>query len=227
MKLVLYSGGDKDENNSLDREVIELSSNKDPLFVFIPADMYDGESEFQEIVDRFAPMGVKRFLYFPVDVPFDKVLLKEVLKSDIIYLGGGNTYYFIQHLRSTGFFNQLKSFSKRGGVIAGVSAGAIMMTPNIETAGYPSFDCDDNEDNVVNLKAMNLVQFEFFPHYRNSDRYDKVLKKKSKTKDYPLYALPDGSGIIKNYEKLSFLGKAWCFYKGQKINLTGKKALSK
>ncbi len=227
MKLVLYSGGDEEDNKSLDKEVIKLVSKKDPLFVFVPADIYDGECGFEEMVARFKPLGVKRFLYFPVDVPYDQVLLKEVLSSDIIYLGGGNTYYFIKHLRKTGFFTELQKFSKRGGVLAGISAGAIMMTPNIDTAGYPAFDCDDNDDDVTNFRAMGLVHFEFFPHYKNSDRYDKELKKKSKKKQHPLYALPDGSGIIKDKEKLSFLGKAWCFYKGEKINLSGKKALSK
>ena len=115
----------------------------------------------------------------------------------------------------------------QGKTIAGISAGAILMTPNIHSASYPKFDCDDNEDNVKNMKAMGLVDFEFFPHYRNSDRYDNELKKQSKKLSYPLYALPDGSGVIKDNHKMVFVGKAWCFYKGEKINLAGKKVSSR
>jgi dipeptidase E len=58
----------------------------------------------------------------------------------------------------------LKKFIQDGGILTGLSAGAIMMTETIEMAGYPPFDCDENEDNLKNLKSLNLVDFYFFPH---------------------------------------------------------------
>jgi len=227
MKLVLYSGGDDEDNALLDKETLNVSEVKDPLFVFIPADSYDGESGFRDVVARFRKIGVKRFLYFPIDIPFDNVLYQEILKADIFFLGGGNTYYFIKNLREKKLLRVLKNQSRLGKTIAGVSAGAILMTPTIESASYPKFDRDENDDDVTNMKAMGLVSFEFFPHYKNSERYDNELKKQSRKLPYPLYALPDGSGVIKHKEKMTFVGKVWCFFKGQKINLSGRKVLSK
>lgn len=227
MKLVFYSGGDEVDNELLDRECLKLVDKEDPVFVFVPSDSYDGEVEFRYFVERFKNYGVKRFLYFPVDVPQDNVFFEEVLKSDLIFLGGGNTYYFIKYLRSSGLFKKLKPFVQKGGVLAGESAGAIMMTPTINAASYPAFDRDDNDEKMKNLKSLALVSFEFFPHYRNSVRYDKELKKQSRKLSYPIFASSDGCGVIRDGQKISFIGKGWCFYKGEKISLLDKKAATK
>ncbi|MCR9205779.1 MAG: Type 1 glutamine amidotransferase-like domain-containing protein, partial [Halobacteriovoraceae bacterium] len=179
MKLVFYSGGGEEENYELDKECLSLLDNQNPTLCFIPSSSYDGEYEFHHFVEQYQMFGITRFLYFPIDVPQDKVLLGEIFNADLIHLGGGNTYYFLNCMRRIGFMNFLKEYALSGGVLTGLSAGGILMTPNVNTAGYPSFDCDDNEDGVTNFRAMNLVKFEFFPHYRNSVRYDTVLRKQS------------------------------------------------
>src|SRR5690606_32920603 len=104
-----------------------------------------------------------------------EVLKQEVFKSDIIHLSGGNTFYFIKHLRQAKLLKDFKEFLNNGGVLTGLSAGAIIMTRSIQTAAFPSFDRDENEDNVRNFKGMGLVNFEFFPHYKNSLRYDREI----------------------------------------------------
>lgn len=216
MKLVFYSGGTEEENYLLDKECLSLLENHNPTMCFIPSSSYDGEHEFHAFINQYQKFGITRFLYFPVDVPQDNVLLNEVFNSDLIHLGGGNTYYFLKCLRRMGLMNFFKEYLLEGGILTGLSAGGILMTPNINTAGYPSFDRDENEDDVTNFKAMNLVKFEFFPHYKNSVRYDKELRKQSRLTKNPIYALPDGGGIVKSPGKMTFIGKAWCFNNGTK-----------
>jgi dipeptidase E len=230
MKLVFYSGGDAEENELLDIACLKLIDHTDPVLTFIPSDSIDGEHEFRYFVERFQKFGIKRFLYFPIDVPQDRVFYNEALTSQMIFLGGGNTYYFTKYLRSSGLFKRLKVFVDQGGVLAGESAGAIVMTPTLKAASYPSFDCDDNEEKMTNLRAMSFVSFEFFPHYRNSERYEKELLKQSRKVSYPIYACADGAGVIRKKQEITFLGKSWCFYQGKKVNLAGrsdKKVVSK
>jgi dipeptidase E len=217
MKLVFYGGGDDLDNRSLDKELLSLSESKKPQITYIPSCSYENDLDFIDFVKQYKKFNVKRFLYFPIDMPSDKVMLKEALRSDIIHLSGGNTYYFLKHLRTSGLIKELKKFVQRGGILTGLSAGAIIMTPNIQTAGMPDFDKDENDENMKNFASMNLVPFEFFPHYRNSKRYDNELIKYSKKIKNPLYACPDGSGIIVTEDAMSFVGKAYCFYKGKKI----------
>lgn len=217
MKLVFFSGGHLHENNKLYSHTVRLSGHNDPLMTFIPNSSVDGEIEFEEFVASFHPLGVRRFLYFPLDVPFDPVMEETVLKSDVIHMGGGNTFYFLKHLRGSRFLQKLKLFAKNGGVLSGLSAGAIVMTPTIETASFPSFDCDVNEENLRNFKSMGLAPFHFFPHYRASKRYDRELSGFSRKIDAPLFACPDGAGIISDNGDLTFTGRCVGFIAGKKV----------
>lgn len=217
MKLVLYSGGDDNDNLALDKELVKLSNKSNPTITFIPSSSYFIESEFLEFATQFQKYRVNRLINFPVDVDFSDVLKKEVLKSDIIYLGGGNTFYFLKHLRQAGMMQDLKDFVQRGGILAGLSAGAILMTPSIGLAGEPHFDRDDNDNNLKNLKSLGLIKFEFFPHYKNSKRYDKALRDYSIKSKKRIYASADGCGIVIDGDNMKFVGKTFLFYNGIKI----------
>ena len=94
-----------------------------------------------------------------------------------------------------------------------------MMTENIEMAGYPEFDRDENVVNIKNLSALNLVNFLFFPHFRNSARYDSVFKKYTRHSDKIIYACPDGAGIVVRDNEIRFIGKCFAFSKGHKFNI--------
>lgn len=219
MKLVFYGGGDDEDNCDLDRILLEMSGTARPLITYIPSCSYESEDYFRDFVKQYEKFRVKRILNFPIDINIEPILMREVFKSDIIHLSGGNTFYFLHCLRKAKLLGELKKFVRRGGILTGLSAGGILMTPNIETAAFPSFDRDDNEDNLKNLNSLGLVKFFFFPHYRNSKRYDDELIRYSRTANLPVYAVPDGAGIIVNGEDLIFHKKVYCFYKNQKIQM--------
>lgn len=217
MRLVFYSGGYDFENTTLDRHLIDLVPTQFPQITYIPSCSYLCDSDFQDFIKQYQRFNIHNIINFPIDLPFTDVLKNEVLKSDIIHLSGGNTFYFLKHLRKTGMLSELKKFVKRGGVLTGLSAGAIIMTKSIETAAFPHFDRDENDENLRNYTGMELVNFEFFPHYKNSKRYDCEILDYSRNVNFPIYACPDGSGIVVKNEKISFIGKTYCFLKGKKF----------
>jgi dipeptidase E len=219
MNLVFYSGGDDKDNLHLDRAFVELMGKKNPVITFIPSSSYLSEQEFKSFVRHYSKYKITRFIHFPIDVPFDKILFQEVMRSDAIHMGGGNTFYFLNSLRKAGLLNQLKTFAEKGGLLTGLSAGAIMMTENIEMAGYPEFDRDENVVNIKNLSALNLVDFLFFPHFRNSARYDAVFKKYTRQSEKIIYACPDGAGIVVRNNEIRFIGKCFAFSKGHKFSI--------
>lgn len=217
MKLAFYSGGDDGENASLDRAFVELIGKKNPVVTFIPSSSYFAEQEFRAFVKHYSKFRISRFILFPVDVPYDRIILTEVMKSDAIHLGGGNTFYFLNALRKAKLLPLLRDFAKTGGVLSGLSAGAIIMTENIEMAAYPEFDRDENKVGLSNLSAMNLVNFLFFPHFKNSARYDAAFRKYTRQKSKVIYACPDGAGIVIDGEELRFVGRCVVFAKGYKF----------
>ncbi len=219
MKFALYGGGDFEDNVEIDENILELCQSDSPSITFIPACSYESEIEFVELIHAYRDIGFERFIHFPVDHTFDRTLREEALSSDVIHLGGGNTYFFIKTLKETGIFKELLKFSADGGILTGLSAGAIIMTPNIMTASFPSWDKDENEDGVRDYRGMNLVDFEFFPHYIKSKRYDNELKKHSIFSRFPIYACPDGSGVIVTEEEIIVHGECYVFEKGQKSKL--------
>ena len=219
MKLVFYGGGHESENLPLHKLSVELTQTKSPTITYIPAQSYGAEEDFREFVRSFKKIGVRKFLFSPVDYQMSDVLKDEIFNSELIHLGGGNTFYFLYYLRKSKLINRLKAYAKSGGVLTGLSAGGILMTPKITSAGYPYFDCDDNDEGVTNFKALNLVDYEFFPHYKNSKRYNEVLEKESKKLKYPLYACPDHSGIVFNHGNLEFIDKCYAFIQGDRIKL--------
>lgn len=220
MKIVLYSGGCEEDNKFLNQRALELTGVKSPKLTLIPSSSYDAEDDFRFFVQEFSRLGVQKFMHFCVDIPYTKTVLNEALKSDLIFLGGGNTFYFLKHLKKAGMFAHFSKFLKRGGVLCGLSAGAIVLTPHVHTASFPHFDRDENPWDMKNLSAMRLVNFEFFPHYKNSKRYDAELLHHSKKSKIPLYACADGGGIIVENEQISFCGKSHQFFQGKKLTIS-------
>ena len=130
---------------------------------------------------------------------------------------GETLFYFLACLRRKKLMGKLRKFVKRGGILSGESAGAIIQTPNIGLAGYPKFDCDDNEVRLKNMSALKLVPFEFFPHYSGSKRYVEAFQAYTKRKKQHLYAVKDGSAIVVDGKNLYLLGDITCFFKGKKL----------
>lgn len=223
MRLVLYGGGDEASNLELDSMALKLTNKKkrDIKLAYIPSCSYDSHREFNAFASHYSKLGVRKIINFPIDTPMAQgpVFRRELLNCDLVHMGGGNTFYFLKYLRKYKMLSVLRRFAESGKVLTGLSAGAILMTPDIKTASYPSFDRDDNDENIRNLKALSLCRFEFFPHYRNSNRYSNALKQESMKTQLPIYACPDGHGILFIDDTLQFVGKSYVFFKGQRFSV--------
>ena len=218
MKLVLYSGGQKASNRLIHHALFHLVGPKrNNSMTYIPFCQNGADLFFQKAIKRYQSVGFTRFHCLPVDIPFTRKDLKTTLGSDVIYLAGGNTFYFLKHLRKSGLLPLLKQFVERGGVLAGLSAGAIILTPNIRTAG-PSLPVpDDNEVQLKNLRSLGLVRFEFYPHYISTSKTNQAILQYSRTTQYPIFACPDGSGITVNDNRTTFIGNVAMFSEGKKM----------
>lgn len=218
-RLVLYSGGTDPGNKLLHKALANLAGKRARSMTYVPFSHENGLFFFNRIKKRYKQFGFRKFRYFPVDSDFLNKEMNEALKSDVIYLAGGNTYYFLKHLRESDFLKRLTTYAKTGGVIAGLSAGAIILTPNIKLAGYPPHVGDENEVRLKNLKSLKLVNFEFLPHYTNSPKTNHAMLNYSRRTQNAILACPDGSGVVVNKGIIELYGLVYIFYQGKKLRL--------
>ena len=220
MNLWMYSSEEGQENESMDEDLCLEIFSKKPVFTFIPAHSDDAEVCYDSFIERFSPYAAINFRMLDPEGRVTKADIRSLKSSDLIYLSGGNTFHFLKNLRVSGLLETIRNFAKAGGLLAGHSAGAILMTPHIRTAAIPDFDRDHNNVGIKNILAMRLCRFEFFPHYEDIPEYSEVLEFASVNGTLPIYSVEDGCGIVVNEKGLRFYGDAWVFYRGAKVKIS-------
>ncbi len=113
----------------------------------------------------------------------------KLLASNVLVISGGNTFNLMHNLRESGLDKTIKQFmNKSDFVVSGFSAGAIALTPSIKICNLPIFD-----ENLIDLKALealNIVDFEVFPHY-NESLHKEMLKNYRKTTSNRVHEITD------------------------------------
>lgn len=220
MHIWMYSSGGL-LNEEMDLAMMAYIRNPDPFITFVPSCFESSSEYFEEFVNRFERLGYSKFDILHLDKDFTSAKLERAMASDMIYLSGGNTFYFLNSIHNVGLINHLHLFVQNGGILAGHSAGSILMTPDITTASYPEDDRDENDVGLEDWTAMGFVNFEFYPHFDDDPYYREVLVQTSGQSPHVIYAVTDGSGVCINGPSISFFGEVWAFYNGEQFQISG------
>ncbi|HLD31775.1 MAG TPA: Type 1 glutamine amidotransferase-like domain-containing protein [Patescibacteria group bacterium] len=122
-----------------------------------------------------------------------EVAAKEINNADVIYVCGGNTFYLLQKMRESGLDLLLPSFC---GLYVGVSAGSIVVGPNVEVSG----PWDDNDMNLSDTTGLKIVDFAVIPHYQRKDQA--VVADLKNQANYEIMELTDNQAVlVENGEK--------------------------
>jgi dipeptidase E len=106
----------------------------------------------------------------------------------------------------------LRQYAARGGVLIGVSAGAILMTPDIATAAL----CGDEPlEGETDLAALHLVDFAFVPHFGEIPCDLVALQAYSRSRQAVLYACRDGDGIVVEDDQVKCIGDVLVIVNGE------------
>lgn len=124
--------------------------------------------------------------------------LKEKLAStDVVWFGGGNTYYLRWLLRETGADQILPELLNRGLVYGGGSAGAIVVGPTLR---YFEIADDTNEAPEILLDGLGLTETVVLPHADNQ-KYAPIMqdiRQKLETEGYKTVPLSDDRALVVN-----------------------------
>ena len=94
-------------------------------------------------------------------------IVNSLTKNDIIFIGGGNTFFLLQELRRSGADKILVQEVNKGKLYIGASAGAVIACPNI---GYCSgMDSPEKAPELTDYTGLGLVDFYIVPHIGNKE----------------------------------------------------------
>jgi dipeptidase E len=210
ISLVLYSGGQKRGNQLLHSELVRMARQKtdEPIrFTYMPFCSDGSMTYFMRSVRRYSRYGIGEFCSLAADEKPSREQVRRALESHIVYLAGGNTFYFLKALRKSGLLGPLRDFAERGGILAGLSAGAHILTPHIGLAGAKGLDPDPNEVGLKDLKSLGLAPFEVLPHFELKRRTVAAVRRYSEGSKLPVFACPDGTGVVVDQGQTRLIGK--------------------
>ncbi len=135
------------------KEIANFVGNKEVTFISA-ATVYDANEYYKKAQKALAPVRIKLN-----HLILDKKPEDLIAKTDVLLVGGGNTYQLLSELQKYNLLGKVKQRVINGASYVGLSAGANITGPNILTT---------NDWNVMSSKhfeGLNLVPFNINPHY--------------------------------------------------------------
>ena len=156
------------ETKEIDEEIVKLSNKSNPKFLFISIASSHPEEYFEGIKKVYEKLGCI-VSHLDINKSYEEIK-NDILSTDIIYIGGGNTKKLVEVLKTKGIDKTLINAYESGIVCSGLSAGS-----------YCWFNC-----NYDLIKGMNVIKAVNCVHYNQKDE---IAKKK-------LYSVIKEKGLV-------------------------------
>lgn len=170
---------------------------------YIPtaADTYPGAAWIESDKAKMSAMG---FAYDVYDIKGKDIatLRRELSHYDVIYVTGGNTFYFLYHARLSGFNIVLRELIDQGVVYIGGSAGSCIMCPTI--AHVMTLDHPEQVPELTDYTALNFVPQLIVPHAGREKYAARHEQIKSEYCDRLLF-LRDDQALVVNGDKIDLV----------------------
>jgi dipeptidase E len=167
------------ETTKIDKEIIKLSGKKNPKLLFIPTASSDSERYYQTVLKHFGKsLNCKTDVLYLINKKLSqKEVEDKILKSDIIYVGGGNTLKMMTIWRKLNIDKILIKAYEKGIVLSGLSAGSICW---FKYGNSDSRKFNNSEANFIKVRGLGLINVLHCPHYDIEKNRKKDLKKMMK-----------------------------------------------
>ncbi|MFM2423996.1 MAG: hypothetical protein RLZZ70_385 [Candidatus Parcubacteria bacterium] len=205
MKLLLTSAGIQNKSladaliNLVGKDVSEIKIG----FIITAANVEHGNKDW--IINQFILLRSFGFVWVDIiDIAAIGVDWQSRLAVvDVVMVNGGNTFYLLDQVRKTGFADWLKNTINEK-VYVGISAGSIIVTPDIAVAGID--DGDKNSVEITDTAGLRFVEFEVSPHTPEnvSEAANTIY---ANTISNTLYAFDNETGILVNNDLVEVISE--------------------
>lgn len=167
MKLLLTSNGFY--TDTIKERFLTLTHgepNELDVAIITTASLHKENNKYaQKAKEDFQNMGFHNIDF--IDIEFDNP--NSLAKKDVIYINGGNPFNLLFHTKKSGADKILRELVNKNVVIVGVSAGAVLLGPNIKVVQF--FTPHMNTFHMKNVSALGLTNKLIFPHYDREDLF--------------------------------------------------------
>lgn len=167
LKLLLISNGFYNDSikkrflNLINGEVYEMK-----VAIITTASPHKENNKYaQKAKEDFKKMGFQNIQFIDLEFESSECLTQQ----DVIYINGGNPFNLLFHTKKSGADNILRQLVSKNVVIIGVSAGAVLLGPNIKVVHF--FTPQMDKLNTKDYSALGLTNKLVFPHYDREDLF--------------------------------------------------------
>ncbi len=135
MRLALYSDQEIAANAAMDERLLRLIGVRRPRIGYVSSAPDPSRAYFDQKRAYYHRLGAELTMYTDSESADLEGDVEILCRCDAIHLTGGNTFTFLRWLRVRRALPLLRAYALGDrGVLIGASAGAILMTPSIQTA---------------------------------------------------------------------------------------------
>lgn len=198
-KLVLIGGGDTGRGETtystkeIDEEIVKLTEKENPNFLFIGLASSHADSYYDTMKKIYKELGCTPVYLKKSNLVNNPDIVKQKINdADIIYICGGDTVKLLDHVKEYNLEDLLLETYNKGTVIAGMSAGAILLS----NKGFSdSLIIRGESDKYEFLKGLKFIDIAFCPHYNIDPKKNKELEEYLSNNNEEVYCLENNTAL--------------------------------
>ncbi len=199
-KIMLIGGGEVGrgrtsyETKEIDEEIVKMSNKDNPTFLFIGLASSFSDSYYDTMKKIYRELGCTCTYLKKKNIINNPDIVKEkIANADIIYICGGDTVKLLEDIKNYEIDILLKDAMNNGTVLAGISAGAILLS----CGGYSdALIIRGESDDYKYLDGLGFVNLSFCPHYKSNLEKDKsLLEYLEDNENIKMYCLEDCTAL--------------------------------
>lgn len=212
IKAVLYSDQAHSGNARINKRLLDLIGGPGKKLSYISSDVDPDGYYHRKNSQYYQQYELALSAPFESHKPHSDTALQALFDGDAIHLPGGDTGTCLRNLKKGAIYAPLQSWIQDGGIVVGVSAGAMILTPTIAVDEFMGQSAD--EELPSDPSAMNILPFEFLPHFdEKTVSMDKLLHYSIHNHN-PIIACPDGCGVVVCNNQIECVGEILWISKG-------------